>query len=94
MAIFADFFANVSYVEDVDNKDLKKVLLSKEGCYSKVTPLITDEQFRIEATKYVRQNGYKRGHPNITLPQLCRRVDDTHNIKICESSASSLIVKM
>lgn len=39
------------------------------GCHSKVVSLINDKQFCIKAAKYVRQNGYKKGEPNLTLRQ-------------------------
>ena len=55
-----DLFGNVSCVEDVDDDDIVEVLSSKRGCHSKVTSLIIDEQFCIKATKYVRQNGYRK----------------------------------
>ena len=40
MAVFVDFFGNISCLEDVDDDELYEVLSSNRGCHSKVTSLI------------------------------------------------------
>ncbi len=94
MNVFAEFFGSVSCVEDVDDEDLIKVLSSKRGCHSKVVSLINDEQFCIKAAKYVRQNGYKKGEPNLTLRQFCTWVEEEQNIMVCEQTASTWLRKL
>ncbi len=89
MTVFGDFFAGLSCVENVEDAELEQVLSSNTGCHSKVTSLIHNDQFRVEATEYVRKNGYQKGIPNITLADFCKWVDDTQHIKICEKSASN-----
>ena len=89
MSVFADFLAIVSCAEDIENDDLEWVLSSNEGCHSKITSLINDELFRVKAFKYVRENGYKKGEPNLTLLMFCKWVEESQGIKICESTASA-----
>ena len=89
-----DLFGNVSCVEDVDEDDLVEVLSSKRGCHSKVMSLINDEQFCIKATKYVRQNGYRKGEPNLTLTQFCKWIEEDQNIKVSEQTASTWLRKL
>ncbi len=84
MSVFGDFFATVSCLEDVDDDDLDRVLSSQRGCYSKFTSLINDEHFRKKATKYVRENGYKKGEPNLTLLKFCEWVKESQHVKISE----------
>ena len=94
MTVFADFFGSISCVADVDDDDLDEVLSSKCGCHSKVISLINDEQFCVKASKYVRQNGHKKGEPNLTLAQFSKWVEEEPNIKISERTASSWLRKL
>ena len=65
------------------------MLSSKRGCYSKLTSLLNDEKFSLEATEYVRANGYKKGEPNLTLDQFVKWVKETYNVTICVGTASA-----
>ena len=94
MAVYADFFGSISCVEDVDDDDLDEVFSSKRGCHSKVISIINDKSFCVEASKYVRQNGYTKGEPNLTLSQFCNWVEEEQNINISERTASSWMKKM
>ena len=93
MAVYADFFGSISCVVDVDDDDFDEVFSSNVVATSKVISLINDKPFCVEASKYVRRNGYKKGEPNLTLSQFCKWVEEEHNINISERTASSWMKK-
>ena len=54
-------------IDDVDDKELAGELSSNKGKHPKSTSLFNDEQFQLDARKYVRGVGYVKGAPNMTL---------------------------
>ena len=59
--MFGEFFISISCVEDVEDKELEEVFELSRGCHSKIISLLNEEEYRLAASKHVRQYGYKKG---------------------------------
>lgn len=59
--IFRDYFSTLSSIEDVTDETLELKLTSSRGKHS----MMDDENFRKKAQKYIRENGYVKGKPNL-----------------------------
>ncbi len=42
-------------------------VMSNKGKHPKWVSLMEDESFKLDATEYVRERGYVKGKPNLTL---------------------------
>ena len=65
--IFRDFLFTTTNIDDVDDDALEAELSSNRGKHAKGTSLIRDENFKLVASEYVREHGYVKGAPNLTL---------------------------
>ncbi len=66
-AVFLDFFGSTANIYDVDDETLEAELMSSRGKHPKLLSLMHNESFKLEALEYVREYGYKKGAPNLTL---------------------------
>ena len=85
---FSGYFATVSNIDDVTDERLALELKSERGCFPKSKSLLSDENFRKEAKKYVMENGYVKGSPNLTLSQFVVWVKEQKSVDICKATAS------
>ena len=86
--VFRGYFSSISNIDDVTDSALEKELESGRGKHPKWISLTMDESFREEAKQYVRDHGYVKGEPNMTLQQFVDWVKQTQCIDICTSTAS------
>jgi hypothetical protein len=93
-AVFLDFFATTSNIDDVDDASLEVELSSSRGKHPKWLSLIHDEGFRLEATKYVREHGYNKGTPNLTMADFIHWVDEEWDVEICAETARTWLHQM
>ncbi|ORU94723.1 MAG: hypothetical protein A6F71_09525 [Cycloclasticus sp. symbiont of Poecilosclerida sp. M] len=86
--VFRDYFGTLSCIEDVTDMSLETELKSSRGRHPKHMSLMTDENFRTDACQYVRENGYIKGKPNLTLDKFVSWVKESWNADVCTSTAS------
>ena len=86
--IFDGYFSTVSNFEDVTDEELTEQLSSNRGKHPKVESVFRDEIFQAKVRAYVRENGYVKGKPNMTLQQFVVWVEQLEGIKISTSTAS------
>ena len=86
-AVYRDFFAETSNIDDITDDRLESELSSNRGKHPKWISLMHDEDFRLEATQYVRENGYVKGAPNLTLAEFARWVAEKWDTQVCEETA-------
>ena len=92
--IFRDYFAVLSNIEDVTDERLSLELSSSRGKHPKWVSLMDDENFRKEAKRYVLDNGYVKGRPNLTVQHFVQWVKDEKGVKVCTSTASLWLHEM
>lgn len=85
--MFRDFFAATVNIDDVDDEALEAELMSNKGKHPKWLSLMHDESFKLEATNFVRENGYTKGAPNLTLADFVLWVVEKWEVKVCEETA-------
>ena len=68
---FAGYFATVSNIDDVTDESLELELKSERGCFPKCKSLLSDENFRKEAKKYVLENGMSKVDPTSHSASSC-----------------------
>lgn len=74
--------------DSVDNEMMNELLSSDKGkCSANPSSLLYDEEFQLEARKYVRRNVYKRGEPNMTAEMFQSWVLSTYDYTICCETA-------
>ena len=56
--VLVDLFASTSNIDNIDDEELELQLHSNRGKHSKCESLLDNEEFQLDATKYVRENGY------------------------------------
>lgn len=67
----------------------------QEWCrHPKWQSLVHDENFTTEARQYVRENGYVKGRPNLTLEKFASWVKEEWSTDICTSTASDWLHEM
>ena len=93
-AVFCDYFGAVANIDDVDDETIEAELTSSRGKHPKWNSLMHDENFRLEATEYVRVHGYLKGTPNLTLADFVRWVNEEWKVEICEETARLWLHKM
>ena len=86
-ALFLHFFGSISNIDDVDDKVLEDELASSRGRHPKWDSLLHDEEFKLKATEYMREHGYVKGAPNLTLADFVRWVSEVWDVKICMETA-------
>ena len=65
--MFRDFFGETGNIDDIDDELVELELTSNKGKHPKWASLMHDENFRLEATQFVREHGYVKGAPNLTM---------------------------
>ena len=74
--------------ESIDHDMMVDLLSSERGRGSKLAgSLLTDEDFRLAAREYVRQNSCVRGEPNMTSEAFCDWISSTYGVTICRETA-------
>ena len=86
-AVFCDFLGAVSNIDYVDDQSLETELVSSKGRHPKWESLINDEGFVLEATAYVREHGYVKGAPNLTLADFVQWLKDKLCVEVCTEIA-------
>lgn len=94
MTDFVQIFASTSCLEDTSDEEISDALSSQRGSHSKLTSLINDEVFSLEAAKYIREHGYQKGAPNLTIDTFVKWVEDVHDKRICVGTASAWMHKL
>ena len=87
MDIFLDFFGSTSNIDDIDDEAMEAELMSSRGKHSKCDSLMHDENFTTAATAYVREHGYVKGAPNLTLSDFTSWVLERWEVEICDETA-------
>ena len=93
-AVFRDFLGAVSNIDDVDDQSLETELVSSKGRHPKWESLINDEGFVLEATAYVREHGYVKEAPNLTLADFVQWLKDKLCVEVCTEIARQWLLKM
>ena len=62
----------------VDDETLEAELTSDRGKHPKWNSLMQDESFILDATEYVRENGYVKGAPNLTMADFVLWVNERY----------------
>ena len=93
-AVFRDFFGTVANIDNVDDEALEGELISNRGKHPKWISLIHDESFQLDATEYVREHGYVKGTPNLTLADFVRWVKENWDVEVCEETARLWLHRM
>ena len=88
------FFDGISSIDDVTDEVLKVKFSSNKGRHPKWVSLIHDENFKLKARKYIRQNAFVKGKPNLTLQQFVSWVKDEWGTEICTATASEWLHEM
>ena len=74
--------------ESIDHDMMADLLSSERGRGSKLAgSLLTDEEFRLAAREYVRQNSCVRGEPNMTSEAFYDWISSTYGVTICRGTA-------
>ena len=72
----------------MSNETIESELSSERGVHhSNPSSLIHDEQFKLAARQYVRENSYKKGEPNLTIGKFSEWVETAYNMKIHHETA-------
>ena len=86
--LFANHISLISNIDDITDEQLDEELQSTRGNHPKFVSLMADENFKKEARKYVLENGYAKGRPNLTLHDFTSWVNETKAVNIGTSTAS------
>ena len=86
--LFTDYFLNLSNLDDVTDERLDKELESGRGRHPKLVSQMSDEGFRRSVKKYVLDNGYMKGKPNLTSQQVATWLKEEHSLDVCTSTVS------
>ena len=92
--IFRDFFLITANIDNISDEVLESELSSSRGKHPKWISLINDENFQLQATEYVRQHGYVKGAPNLTLADFIRWVAEDWGVDICHETARCWLHQM
>ena len=83
--IFKDYFATLSCLDDITDEDLEEELSSNRGKHANLS-LLNDEGFQLAAREYVRERGYSKGEPNLTLHQFISWVKENYGVEMFGNS--------
>lgn len=86
--IFVDYFSTATNLDDITDDRLELEIESSRGKHPKWFSLLADENFKKQLKKYVLDNGYVKGRPNLTLQMIVDWVKESEGIEICKSTAS------
>ena len=89
--VFPDVFFTSAYIDDIDDEVSEAELGSNRGKHPKWVSLSHDENFKLEATQYIREHGYVKGAPNITLFDFVRWVAEEWNVEVSSETACCLL---
>ena len=94
-SFFVDYWVVLSDpVADTDDETLEFVLSSNRGMHAKFPSLILDSEFQLEARKYVRENAWRKGEPNLTAHTFAQWVNETTKAGICDETARLWLQKL
>lgn len=71
-------------IDDITDDIVEAELSSIRGKHPKWISLMHNENFRLEATQYIREHGYVKGAPNLTLAHW---VAGKWDVEVCEETA-------
>ena len=80
------FFTSISAyycLEDVDNDFISEELSSEHGASSVKDTIIHNEDFKLAARSFLRENAYKKGEPNMTVQMFKDWIKHTYNLDVC-----------
>lgn len=80
------FLSETASIDDITDNRLEFELASNRGKHPKWISLMHDEEFRLEATQYVREHGYVKGAPNLTTTEFARWVAEKWDVQVCEET--------
>ena len=92
--IYVDFFSILTSLENVTDDRLDKELESGRGKHPKWVSLISDENFRADVRKFVLDDAYVKGRPNLTLQAVVTWMKDTHEVEVGKSTLSLWLHEM
>ena len=92
--IYVDFFSIQTSLENVTDDRLDKELESGRGKHPKWISLISDENFRADVRKFVLDNAFVKGRPNLTLQAVVTWMKETHEVDVCKSTLSLWLHEM
>lgn len=74
--------------DDIDREFMDDLLFSERGrSCGNPGSILHDEEFRLLAQEFVRENAYKRGQPNMTLNDFRNWVERSYNVHISIETA-------
>ncbi len=85
--VFRDFIGATVNIDDVDDEALEAELMSNRGKHPKWVSLMHDESFKLDATEFVREHGFVKGAPNLTLMDFVHWVHEKWDVEVCEETA-------
>lgn len=86
-AFFLDYLGELANIDDADDSAVEAELDSSRGRHPKVKSLFSDEQFRLDAREFVKNVGYKRRKPNMTLEDFLRWIEEKWKVKVGRETA-------
>jgi hypothetical protein len=86
-AIFRDFLFTTVNIDNVSDEVLESELSSSRGKHPKWISLIHDENFQLQAAEYVREHGYVKGAPYLTLADFVHWVNEEWGVEVCRETA-------
>ena len=84
------FFTSISAyscLEDVDDDFISEELSSERGASSVKDTIIHNEDFKLAARSFVRENAYKKGEPNMTVQMFKDWIKHTYNLDVCHETS-------
>ena len=95
---WASFFFCVAALnqpsDEIEEEVIAIELASQRGRCIDPTSLVNSEDFKINARKFVRQNAYKKGEPNMTVNVFRMWVETAYNVKIVNETARLLLHRL
>ena len=92
--VFGGFFFSLSTIDNVTDEVLELELSSGMGRHPKWVSLISDENFKKDARRFIVDNGYVKGKPNLTLSDFTKWVVKEKGVSISISTASVWLHQM
>ncbi len=76
-------------MDDATDEALTRELDSARGKHPKFVSHMADANFRTEIIHYLRERGYIKGEPNLTILNICSWVRENYEDDISKSSMSN-----
>ena len=83
-----------SNLDDIDDEFVELELLSDWGKSSVHDSLVHNEEFKLAARSYVRENAYKKGEPNMTVCTFKQWIYDKFNVEVCLETARLYLYRL